>query len=37
VSSTNPLTDITSLANVENIALVIKDGEIVKDRRVKQA
>jgi imidazolonepropionase-like amidohydrolase len=33
VTSVNPLTRIHDLANVENIALVIKDGEVVKDRR----
>ncbi len=33
VSQVNPLTNITGLADGENIALVIKDGKIVKDRR----
>lgn len=30
---TDPLKDIRSLENVENIPLVIKDGKVVKDRR----
>lgn len=34
VSKVNPLTQITELAQGENIALVMKDGQIVKDRRV---
>jgi imidazolonepropionase-like amidohydrolase len=33
VTKTNPLEDIRSLEQVENIALVMKDGKIVKDRR----
>jgi imidazolonepropionase-like amidohydrolase len=37
VSKVNPITQITELADVENIALVIKDGKIVKDRRAQPA
>ena len=33
VSSVDPLTQIHDLANNDNIALVIKGGEIAKDRR----
>lgn len=33
VAKTDPLKDIRSLENVENIAVVMKDGKIVKDRR----
>jgi imidazolonepropionase-like amidohydrolase len=33
VTSVDPLTQIHDLANVENIALVIKGGEVMKDRR----
>jgi imidazolonepropionase-like amidohydrolase len=36
VTSVDPLTRIHDLADVENIALVIKGGEIVKDRRPAQ-
>jgi len=33
VSQTDPLADIRSLENVDNVLIVIKDGQIVKDRR----
>jgi len=33
VAKTDPLKDIRSLENTENIAVVMKDGKIVKDRR----
>jgi imidazolonepropionase-like amidohydrolase len=33
ITKTDPLQDIRSLEQVENIALVMKDGQIVKDRR----
>jgi imidazolonepropionase-like amidohydrolase len=33
VTSVNPLTQIHDLANTENIRLVVKGGEIAKDRR----
>ena len=33
ITKTDPLADIRSLEQVENIAVVIKDGRIVKDRR----
>src|SRR5262249_2282404 len=33
ISKTDPLADVRSLASVENILLVMKDGQIVKDRR----
>ncbi|MAG34841.1 MAG: aryldialkylphosphatase [Dehalococcoidia bacterium] len=33
ISKTDPLADIRSLEKIENIAVVIKDGQIVKDRR----
>ena len=32
IAKTNPLQDIQSLENVDNIVLVMKDGRIVKDR-----
>jgi imidazolonepropionase-like amidohydrolase len=35
IAKTNPLQDISSLENVDNIALVMKDGKVVKDHRVK--
>jgi imidazolonepropionase-like amidohydrolase len=33
VTKTDPLVDIRSLENIDNIALVMKGGQIVKDRR----
>ncbi len=33
VARSDPLKDVRSLENVENIAVVMKDGKIVKDRR----
>lgn len=36
VTSVDPLTDIHALADVENIAVVIKGGTVVKDRRPAQ-
>jgi len=33
VSKTDPLADIRSLEDANNIALVVKDGAVVKDRR----
>ena len=33
ITKTDPLADIRSLEQVENIAVVIKDGQIIKDRR----
>ena len=33
IASTDPLQDIRSLEDVDNIVVVIKDGEIVKDQR----
>ena len=33
IAKTNPLQDIRSLEKIENIAVVMKDGKIVKDRR----
>lgn len=33
IAKTDPLRDIRSLENTDNIALVMKDGRIVKDRR----
>jgi len=35
IARTNPLQDIRSLENVDNIALVMKDGKVVKDQRGK--
>ncbi len=34
ISRTDPLADIRSLEKLENIALVMQDGKVVKDRRV---
>jgi imidazolonepropionase-like amidohydrolase len=33
IAKTDPLRDIRSLENNDNIVLVMKDGKIVKDRR----
>ncbi len=33
IAKTDPLRDIRSLENTDNIVLVMKDGNIVKDRR----
>jgi imidazolonepropionase-like amidohydrolase len=35
IAKANPLQDIRSLENVDNIALVMKDGKVVKDQRSK--
>lgn len=35
IARTNPLQDIRSLENVDNIAFVMKDGKVVKDQRDK--
>lgn len=35
IAKTNPLQDIRSLENLDNIAVVMKGGQIVKDRRAK--
>jgi len=37
ISRTNPLDDLRSLENQENIALVMKGGDIITDRRVVEA
>lgn len=34
ITKVNPLTDISSLENQENIVIVVKDGKVVKDLRV---
>ena len=34
IARTDPLADIRSLEKLENIALVMQDGKVVKDRRV---
>jgi len=35
IAKTNPLQDIRSLENLDNIAVVMKGGQVVKDRRTK--
>ena len=35
IIKTNPLQDIRSLENVDNVAFVMKDGKVVKDHRGK--
>jgi imidazolonepropionase-like amidohydrolase len=37
ITKTDPLNDIRSMENVDNIILVMKDGKIVKDRRGQSA
>ena len=36
VTKTDPLADVRSLEKNDNITLVMKDGQIVKDRRTAQ-
>jgi len=36
IAKANPLQDIRSLENVDNIVFVMKDGKIVKDQRGRQ-
>jgi len=36
ISRTNPMEDISSLENRDNIKIVVKDGEVVKDLRTQQ-
>ncbi len=33
IIKTNPLQDIRSLENIDNVAFVMKDGKVVKDHR----
>jgi imidazolonepropionase-like amidohydrolase len=36
ITRTDPLADIQSLENTENIALVVKGGQVVKDRMARE-